>query len=113
VFDALRSWQVTTGRAAAPERLLLDMLHGGGGGRALGAAAVVPSSREEVAAALLALCEVAPHWARREQCAAPGGGAVLRFSREQLPREVRAHLVAAAREAAEAARAQQQQPAAP
>jgi hypothetical protein len=122
IFDALRSWQVATGRAAAPERALLDLLHGGGGaaGVRLGSGGGAPVSREEVSAALAALCDVAPHWARREAVAvggngggeggisgaAGGGGAfVYRFSRGEAPRDVRAHLAAAAREAAAAARA--------
>ncbi len=108
MFDALRSWQVGSGRGAAPERLLLDLLHGGsGGGVRLGGGA--PASRDEVAASLAALCEVAPQWARREG-APPPGGAVFRFARGVEPRVVRAALVAAARDAAEAARAQRPPP---
>jgi hypothetical protein len=103
IFDALRSWQVSTGRFGAAETALLDMLHGGGAGRG-----AVPASREEVAAALAALCEVAPHYARRETAPppAPGaahGAAVLRFARDAVPRLVRAHLVTMARDAAAAA----------
>jgi len=106
IFDALRSWQVSTGRFGAAEAALLDMLHGGGAGRG-----AVPASREEVAAALAALCEVGPLYARRETAPppAPGaadGAAVLRFARNAVPRDVRAELVARAREAAALARGQ-------